>query len=79
MVAWNSYGQEGSGYGVFDSFASDEAGPVRVQVNTHTTGGQSRPSVALVGAAGDRRRLVQPGPGRQRHSVFGQRFSSDAL
>jgi large repetitive protein len=49
VVAWTSWGQDGSGYGVYaqryDSSGAAEGGEFRV--NTHTTGLQERPSVAL--------------------------------
>jgi hypothetical protein len=81
VVAWMSYGQDGSSYGVFGQrYDSDglPAGP-EFRVNSYTTSGQRYPSVA---AAADGRFVVtwessgQDGSG---WGVFGQRYDSDGL
>ncbi len=48
MITWESYGQDGSGYGVFAQGYSASGSPSggEFQVNTHTTNDQDTPNVA---------------------------------
>jgi hypothetical protein len=54
VIAWNSYGQDRSGYGVFARRYQPTGSPAggEFQVNTFTTGNQQLPSVAM-DAAGE--------------------------
>ena len=54
VVAWQSQGQDGSGYGVFAKYygPTGNAIPADVQINSFTTGNQQNPSVSM-DAAGD--------------------------
>jgi hypothetical protein len=51
VIAWHSFGQDGSGTGIYarryDSAGSPQGGEFRA--NTHTTGGQALPSLAMDG------------------------------
>jgi len=78
VVVWNSYGQDGSGFGIFGQrfTSAGAAAGGEFQVNTYTTGDQIVPAVAMDGS-GD---FVvvwssddQDGSGR---GVFGQRFDN---
>lgn len=77
VVVWESYGQDGSSYGVFGQLF-DSSGALRgteFQVNTYTTYLQRRPAVAM-DASGDFVVVwdsLQDGDGA---GVFGQRFNS---
>lgn len=54
VVVWESYGQDGSGEGIFlQRFASDGA-PIgaEMQVNTYTAADQTDPDIALLGGGG---------------------------
>ncbi len=78
VVAWQSFGQDGSGYGVLAqrfNAAGQKIG-FDLRVNTYTTGDQSNPSIAM---APDGSFVVawqsfgQDGDG---HGVFAQRFNA---
>lgn len=78
VVVWESYGQDGSGFGVigrrYDS-AGQPVGP-EFQVNTYTTGNQLAPTVASDGAGNFVvvwSSLDQDGAG---YGIFGRRFDS---
>ena len=78
VVAWQSNGQDGSGYGVyaqrFNAAGVAQGGEFRV--NTYTT------EQPVLPRGGDgrrrrlRRRLEQQRPGRQRYGVFARRFNA---
>jgi hypothetical protein len=78
VVAWGSYGQDGSGYGIiarrFNSAGAAQGG--EIQVNSYATGVQSVPSVAI---DSDRdfvvawRSYLQDG---SQNGVFARRFNS---
>ncbi len=78
VVAWQSFGQDGSNYGVFGRrYASSGAAlGGEFQVNTYTANYQNRPAVA-VGATGDFAVVWQSDTqdGSER-GVFGQRYAS---
>ncbi len=77
VVVWNSFvGQDGDGGGIFGRrFDSTGAGlAVEFQVNTYSTGGQSRPDVGMEDN-GDFI-VAWAGPGVPGSGVFGQRFDS---
>ncbi|ADV61466.1 VBCS repeat-containing protein [Isosphaera pallida ATCC 43644] len=79
VVVWQSYTQDGSGYGVYAQRFDASGNPVggEFQVNTYTTGWQRNPRVAM-NAAGDFvvvwESFYQDGSG---YGVYAQRF--DAL
>jgi hypothetical protein len=56
-VAWQSDGEDGSGYGVYrrgyNFFTGQPGGPPTPQVNGFTTGSQAHPTVATVAFSGD--------------------------
>ena len=61
VVAWSSYGQDGSIYGVFGQRYDSSGAPLgpEFQVNTYTTGTQRDPSVAVGHGRQLRRRLAE--------------------
>jgi hypothetical protein len=78
VVAWASYGQDGSGYGIiarrFNSAGAAQGGDI--QVNSYATGTQSVPAV---GIDGDRDFVVawrSYGQDGSQNGVFARRFSS---
>ncbi len=78
VVAWSSYGQDGSSYGIFGQrFSSSGAkvGP-EFQVNTYPTGNQFDPSVAADGAGNFVVVWSSPGQDGSGYGIFGQRFNS---
>ena len=78
VVVWKSYGQDGSGYGVFGQRFSSGGTKVgaEFQVNTYTTGDQGEAAVAM-SAAGNFvvvwNSYGQDGSGE---GIFGQRFDA---
>jgi hypothetical protein len=79
VVAWQSYTQDGSDYGVFAQRydSSGAAAGTEFRVNSHTTGDQEYP---VVGAAADGTFVVVWESGLQDGDdlgVFGQRYASD--
>jgi hypothetical protein len=48
IVAWESYGEDGANYGVFGQRYDNAGNPIggEFQINTYTSGNQSRPEVA---------------------------------
>ena len=81
VMAWQSAGQDGDGYGVFGQ-RYDASGTPRgaeFQINTYTTGDQTRPWLAADGAG----RFVvvwntvNASPDGDGGSVHGQRFAAD--
>jgi len=55
-VAWQSDGEDGSGYGVYRtgcSLSTGQCGGSPLRVNTFTTGSQAHPTVAAMGFSGD--------------------------
>ncbi len=79
VIAWQSSGEDGSGYGVYArlyTVAGGYAGGTQFKVNTHTTGNQGNPSVTM-DAAGDF--VVAWGSAGQDGSGYGiyaQRYNS---
>jgi hypothetical protein len=78
VVAWSSYGQDGSGFGVYAQRYGADGAPQggEFQVNTYTTGHQMDPSLAMdtagnfvVAWRGD----LEDGDG---FGIFGQRFDA---
>jgi hypothetical protein len=78
VVAWTSYGQDGSGRGVFarrfDS--SGAALATEFQVNTYTSITQGYPSVAVDGAGNFVVVWTSSGQDGSSYGVFGRRFNS---
>src|SRR5262245_30697652 len=78
VVAWQSLGQDGSGFGVYAKRYSAAGAPLGVEfrVNTYTTGHQYAQAVAM-GAAGDFvvawESYPQDGSG---YGVYAQRYSA---
>jgi hypothetical protein len=81
VVVWNSYGQDGSSYGVFGQRFSSSGIPQgsEFQVNSYTTGFQTTPSVAS--DAGGNFVVVWDSLGQDGSSygVFGQRFNASGI
>jgi hypothetical protein len=76
VVVWDSYGQDGSGWGVFGQLydgAGVPQGP-EFQVNSYTTGFQVAPAVA-VGASGEFL-VTWSGTGSSGLGIHGQRFDA---
>ncbi len=75
VVVWPSIGQDGDLSGIFGQ-RYDAAGPVgpEFQVNTHTTGGEGDPDVAIDGS-GDFV-VVWEQPDADGNGIFGRRFAS---
>ncbi len=76
LVAWESYGQDGSGWGVFGQWFNSAGSPLgsEFRVNSYTTGYQQSPAVAADGSG----RFVVAWQSWQDASykgVFGQRFN----
>ncbi len=78
VIAWNSYGQDGSSYGIYAQRynASGIAQGSEFHVNTYTTGSQINPSIGM-DADGDFV-IVWSGEGQDASSngVYGQRYNS---
>src|SRR5262249_19605871 len=75
IMVWTSSGQDGDSYGVFGQ-RYDNTGPVgpEFQVNTHITGNEYHPDVALDGN-GDFV-VVWTQPDASGYGVFGRRYDS---
>jgi hypothetical protein len=78
VVAWQSYLQDGSNYGVFARRFDSSGTPVGVefQVNSFTTGYQNRPDVATDGSGGFVVVWNSDGPDGSGLAVAGQRFDA---
>jgi S-layer homology domain len=79
VVAWESDGQDGSGYGIFAQRYANTGLPIggEFQVNTYTTGSQSLPAVAMNRAG--RFVVVWSGSGQDGdgEGVFGQIYDDN--
>ncbi len=72
VISWQSFGQDGSDYGVFAKVYGD----TEFQVNSYTTGEQSTPSVAVLSDGGHVvvwRSSLQDGSG---YGAYGQRYDA---
>jgi hypothetical protein len=78
VVVWKSYGEDGSGYGVFGQrFASTGAkAGSEFRVNTYTTGDQGEPSVAMSGGGDFVVVWNSDGQDGSGEGIFGQRFDA---
>ncbi len=78
VVVWKSYGQDGSGYGVFGqrfNGAGTKSGP-EFPVNTYTTGDQSEAAVAMSGEGNFVVVWESDGQDGSGEGIFGQRFDA---
>ena len=78
VVVWQSHGADGNNYGVFarryDAFGAPLGG--EFQVNSHTTGAQREPALALDPAGGFAVTWHGEGPGGAGFDVFGQIYDA---
>ncbi len=80
VVAWQSYNQDGSGYGVYAQRYYPDGTPRggEFRVNTYTTGVQASPAVAMNGASGDF--LItwsSDGQDQSGSGIYAQRYRAD--
>ncbi len=79
VVVWDSFGQDGSSYGVFAQRYDADGLPLggEFQVNSHTTDSQASPAVAADAAGGFV--VVWHGEGQDGsgYGIFGQRYDAD--
>jgi len=78
VVVWQSYTQDGSGWGVFGQRFNSVGGPVgsEFQVNTYTTENQFAPAVAVDGSGNFVVVWESSAQDGSYSGIFGQRFSS---
>ena len=80
VVAWNSWLQDGSGYGVYAQMYHADGTPNggEFQVNSHTTGSQTSASVAMNGSSGAFViTWISSGQDGSSNGIYGQRFHAD--
>jgi hypothetical protein len=77
VVVWNSYGQDGSGFGVFGQRYDGSGAPLgsEFRINTYTTDAQFAPAVA-VDPAGTFLVVWSSGQDGSPGAIFGQRYSA---
>lgn len=78
VVVWDSYGQDGSSYGIFGQRfdVSGSAMGSEFQVNTYTTSWQGTPAVAMTDAGEFVAVWNRDHPGLQGSDIVGQRFDA---
>jgi hypothetical protein len=78
VVVWHSFGQDGSGYGVFGRRFSATAAPLgsEFRINSYTTGQQAGLSVATDGAGDFVVVWGSDGQDGDRFGIFGRRFNA---
>jgi hypothetical protein len=78
-VAWKSYDQDGSGYGIFGRLFDSNGDPVtnEFQVNTHTESDQISPSVSMDESGGFIIAWASFGQDAGRDGIYGQKYNSN--
>jgi hypothetical protein len=81
VVVWDSYLQDGSGFGIFGQRYSSGGAPLgpEFRVNTFTTAAQRRPAVAADGAGNFVVVWMSADQDGSGYGVFGQRYSGAGL
>ena len=79
LVTWQSYGQDGSGYGVYAQRYVADGSPVdgEFQVNTYTSSYQSSPSVTALSDGGWLVTWHSSGQDGSYHGIYAQRYAAD--
>jgi hypothetical protein len=77
VIVWNSFLQDGSGFGVFGQRFSGSGAPIgpEFQINTYTTNYQTRPAVAADSVGNFVVVWESQSQGVSGYGVFGQRYS----
>jgi hypothetical protein len=78
IIAWQSNGEDGSGYGIFAQRYDSSGNPVgsEFQVNTYTTGDQARPAVATDNGGNFTIVWESNGQDGSGFGIYGQRYDS---
>jgi len=79
VVAWQSYGQDGSGYGIYGQRYDADGNTIgsEFQINSYTTSAQSDPSVALLSDGGFVVTWQSNGQDGSYDGIYGQRYDAD--
>jgi tRNA A-37 threonylcarbamoyl transferase component Bud32 len=80
VVTWESYGQDGSGYGVYGQMYNADGSKYssEFQVNTYTASEQSRPSVAELSDSKFVVTWSSDGQDGSYYGIYGQMYNADA-
>ena len=81
VVAWESYQQDGSGYGVYTQIFDEYGAKVGTEllVNTTTSESQKNPSVSALGEGGFVINWESQSSGVQGYDIYSQIFSNDGI
>ena len=79
VVTWESYSQDGSGYGVFGQRYGTDGTPLgnEFQVNTYTSGGQVQPNVAMNSTGSFVVAWASSGQDGSNAGVYAQQYAAD--